>query len=120
MDGQRQHPLVLGGYDREKVIGPNFPQRLDYSEARGCWTGMMATVVNLQVNFRNGSAVSMMPPNLQVPSCIVPQRQLLWEGPADIVWDFQGVTGSPDAGSMPLNGLHALGRKINMTTVRSV
>ncbi|KAK4044744.1 hypothetical protein C8A01DRAFT_42646 [Parachaetomium inaequale] len=103
MDGS----LVLGGYDREKVTGPNFTQPPDYGKSRGCWTGMKTTVVDLHVNFRNGTSVSIMPPNVQVPSCIVPQRQLLWEGLANIVWGFRTVTGTPDAS----------GWKINMTAV---
>ncbi|KAK0619091.1 hypothetical protein B0T14DRAFT_584387 [Immersiella caudata] len=73
--------LFLGGYGREKVIGHNFTQPLDYSEDTGCWTCMKVTVSNLFVNFRNGTDVSIMTRNSAVQCCIVPHRQLLWEAP---------------------------------------
>ncbi|KAK3293754.1 aspartic peptidase domain-containing protein [Chaetomium fimeti] len=84
--------LVLGGYDQEKVIGKNVTQRLDYSEETGCWTGMKVTVSNLLVNFRNGTDFSVMPRDSAVQCCIVPQRQLLWEGPSDMVGTFISAT----------------------------
>ncbi|KAK4234449.1 aspartic peptidase domain-containing protein [Achaetomium macrosporum] len=88
MDGS----LVLGGYDQEKVIGRNVTQPLDYSEDTGCWTGMKVTVSNVVVNFRNGTDYGIMPRNSAVPCCIVPQRQLVWEGPVDIVDAFETAT----------------------------
>ena len=84
--------LVLGGYDQEKVIGKNVTQPLDYGEQTGCWTGMKVTVSDVLVNFRNGSDFSIMPRNSAVQCCIVPQRQLLWEGPSDIVGTFIDAT----------------------------
>ncbi|KAH6848017.1 aspartic peptidase domain-containing protein [Chaetomium sp. MPI-CAGE-AT-0009] len=84
--------LVLGGYDQEKVIGKNVTQRLDYSEETGCWTGMKVTVSDVLVNFRNGSDFSVIPRDSAVQCCIVPQRQLLWEGPSDMVGNFIDAT----------------------------
>lgn len=88
MDGS----LVLGGYDREKVIGRNFTQTLDYSEETGCWTGMKVTVANVFVNFRNGTDVGIMPRNGAIQCCIVPHRQLLWEAPSGIIGAFENAT----------------------------
>ncbi|KAK1830852.1 aspartic peptidase domain-containing protein [Podospora conica] len=107
MDGS----LVLGGYDREKVIGRNFTQPLDYSEETGCWTGMKVTVNNLLVNFRNGSDFSIMPRNSAVQCCIVPQRQLLLEAPSGIVDAFESATQMKNIGSS--FGLHWSARLYN-------
>ncbi|SPQ19645.1 f58b5868-3b7f-4eaf-9a50-02c158bc32bc [Thermothielavioides terrestris] len=84
--------VVLGGYDQEKVIGRNVTQPLDYSEETGCWTGMKVTVSNVLVNFRNGTDYSIMPRNSAVECCIVPQRQLVWEAPVDMVDAFERAT----------------------------
>lgn len=88
MDGH----VVLGGYDQEKVIGPNFTQPLDYSEETGCWTGMKVTISNLLVNFRNGTDFSILPRNSAIQTCIVPHRQLLLEAPSSIVDAFEDAT----------------------------
>lgn len=90
--------LVLGGYDKEKVIGRNVTQPLDYSPDTGCWTGMKVTVSNMLVNFRNGTDVSIMPRNSAARCCIVPQRQLLWEAPDGIVDSFEMATDMESSG----------------------
>ncbi|KAK4243460.1 aspartic peptidase domain-containing protein [Corynascus novoguineensis] len=100
MDGT----IVLGGYDREKVIGNNATQRLDYSEETGCWTGMKVTVSDVVLNFRNGRDYSVMPRNRAVECCIVPQRQLVWEGPFDIVDNLIEATGMNRTGTS--HGVH--------------
>jgi hypothetical protein len=84
--------LVLGGYDQEKIIGSNVTQALDYSDRTGCSTGMMVIVSDILVNFRNGSDHSIMGRNSGVRCCIVPQRQLVWEGPSNMVGDFLEAT----------------------------
>ncbi|AEO71934.1 uncharacterized protein THITE_2148504 [Thermothielavioides terrestris NRRL 8126] len=114
MDGS----LVLGGYDEEKVIGRNFTQPLDYSEETGCWTGMKVTVSDMVLNFRNGTDASIMPHNSAVQCCIVPQRQLLWEAPTDIVGQFEEATGTVDAGYSL--GLNRDARLINMTATPNI
>ena len=107
MDGQ----VVLGGYDREKVIGRNFTQSLDYSEETGCWTGMKVTVSSLFVNFRNGTDFNIMPRNSAIQTCIVPHRQLLLEAPSSIVDAFESATEVQDIG--PSFGLHWSARLFN-------
>jgi len=108
-DGQ----VVLGGYDRDKVIGRNFTQPLDYNEETGCWTGMRVTVSNLFVNFRNGSDFSIMPRNSAIQTCIVPHRQLLLEAPGAIVDAFETAT---QMNIGPSFGLHWSARLFNATT----
>ncbi|KAL2131438.1 hypothetical protein VTI74DRAFT_5107 [Chaetomium olivicolor] len=114
MDGS----IVLGGYDKEKVIGRNFTQPLDYSEETGCWTGMKVTVSDFIVNFKNGTDVSLMPRNSAVTVCIVPQRQLLWEAPAGIIGNFEVATGMIER-NMSF-GLHRDARVVNMSNVQTI
>lgn len=106
--------FVLGGYDKEKVIGRNFTQPLDYSEDTGCWTGMKVTVSDFLVNFRNGTDVSIMPRNSAVKCCIVPQRHLLWETPSSIVEGFEKATKMNSTGLS--FGLHWGGRQYNTSS----
>ncbi|KAH8167523.1 hypothetical protein CIB48_g685 [Xylaria polymorpha] len=84
--------LVLGGYDTQKIIGKNYTQPLDYNDATGCWTGMRVQVSSVKLNIRNGDEVELLPQNTAVNTCIVPQRQLLLEGPGDIVGAFENET----------------------------
>jgi hypothetical protein len=114
MDGS----VVLDGYDEQKVFLDNLTQPLDYYGENGCWTGMMVTVADIKVNFRDGNERSVMPQNVKVSSCIVPQLQLVWEGPPDIISEFQRVTGIEDGGTV--NGFHANARAINASDVSSV
>ncbi|EXJ81473.1 hypothetical protein A1O3_07765 [Capronia epimyces CBS 606.96] len=72
MDGS----LVLGGYDRTKVIGQDLTQNLDFGST-GCWTGTEQTLF---------------PANTVLPVCLVPQRQLLLEAPGSIYSKFENVT----------------------------
>ncbi|KAH6848028.1 aspartic peptidase domain-containing protein [Chaetomium sp. MPI-CAGE-AT-0009] len=116
MDGS----IVLGGYDEEKVIGQNFTERLDYSEGMGCWTGMRVTIVDVIANFNSGNDVSIMSGNSAVRSCIVPQRQLLWEAPSDIASDLRSKTGLVASKAVPGTSFHALSTGINMTATGSV
>ncbi|KAM7211719.1 Aspartic peptidase domain containing protein [Rhypophila decipiens] len=107
MDGH----VVLGGYDEEKVVGANYTQPLDYSEATGCWTGMKATVSGLFVNFRNGTDVDVLPKNSAIRTCIVPHRQLLLEAPGSIVDDVETTMGMSNIG--PSYSLHWSARNYN-------
>ncbi|KAK7990241.1 hypothetical protein PG990_014521 [Apiospora arundinis] len=65
--------VVLGGYDRDKTIGANYTQRLDYSDTTGCWTGMKVTVLDIQIITRDGKSSSLFPPNYLLPVYIVPK-----------------------------------------------
>lgn len=87
MDGS----IVLGGYDRAKIIGQNLTQALDFGPA-GCWTGMMLNIRDIRVNFRTGSEESIFPANTVLPVCLVPQRQLLLEAPSSVYSAFESVT----------------------------
>ncbi|KAI0444574.1 aspartic peptidase domain-containing protein [Xylaria telfairii] len=84
--------LVLGGYDTQKIIGKNYTQPLDYSDTTGCWTGMKVQVSSVKLNILNGDEVELLPQNTIVDTCIVPQRQLLLEGPEAIVDAFENET----------------------------
>lgn len=96
--------VVFGGYDSELVLGHNYTQSLDYSESTGCWTGMKVTITDMVLNIRDGSKVSIFPTNYALPTCIVPQRQLLLEAPSSIVANFEEETGMASIG--PSYGLH--------------
>jgi hypothetical protein len=89
--------VVVGGYDKSKVIGQNYTQALDYS-ATGCWTGMKVNIADLVLNNRNGTDFSLFVANTVLPVCIVPQRQLLLEAPSNIMGGFRILTGVQDIG----------------------
>lgn len=90
--------LVLGGYDTQKVIGRNYTQPLDFSDATGCWTGMKVHISGVKLNLRTGDNVELLPPNTAVDTCIVPQRQLLFEGPQAVIEAFENRTGMSNIG----------------------
>ncbi|KAI1154307.1 acid protease [Nemania diffusa] len=94
MDGS----LIFGGYDSQKVIGKNYTQPLDYSDTNGCWTGMKVHVSSVKLNIRNGDDVELLSTNGAFDTCIVPQRQLLLEGPPDIIKNFENTTGMSNIG----------------------
>jgi hypothetical protein len=94
LDGQ----VVVGGYDQAKVIGQNYTQALDYSNATGCWTGMKVTISDIELVDRNGATTSIFPPNFALPVCIVPQRQLLIEAPETIFDTFENKTATKNIG----------------------
>ena len=102
MDGS----VVMGGYDSSKVIGDNYTEALDYTDAdgSGCWTGMKVVVRDIQLNFRDGSDESIFPVNSAIPFCIVPQRQLLMEAPGALLNQFEALTGFNHTGDS--YGLH--------------
>jgi len=84
--------IVLGGYDREKVVGQNYTQRLDYSEATGCWTGMKITVSGIEANFVNGANKNIIDKDQPLSVCLVPQRQHLLEAPLSVQSAFLAAT----------------------------
>ncbi|PHH81257.1 hypothetical protein CDD83_3633 [Cordyceps sp. RAO-2017] len=100
--------VVLGGYDEAKTIGEPFTAPLEYGDfgasSSGCWTGMKVRITDIQLNKRDGSDVSIMPANTDVPACIVPQRQNLMELPQSVVTKFEDVTGTKSNGTS--DGLH--------------
>ena len=96
--------VVIGGYDSMKVIGLNYTQKLDYSNATGCWTGMKITISGIDLVDRTGSTTSILPSSMRVDVCIVPQRQLLLEAPVAIRDRFENATDTRNIG--PSFGLH--------------
>lgn len=90
--------IVLGGYDSALVTGDNYTQALDYSNSTGCYTGMKVIVTDVVLNNRDGTDVSIMPANYALPVCLVPQRQLLMEGPATILSNFYTSTDTESIG----------------------
>ncbi|KAI1760425.1 acid protease [Hypoxylon sp. FL1150] len=85
--------IVFGGFDQQKTLGKNYTQPLDFSDTTGCWTGMKVQISKLNLNFRNGDDVDLLPANTLIDACIVPQRQLLLEAPGTIVQTFEKETG---------------------------
>lgn len=85
--------VVLGGYNQDQILGDNFTQPLDYSNATGCWTGMKVHVNNITLNLRDGLEVSILADNATFDACIVPQRQLLAEAPSSVLEAFEAETG---------------------------
>ncbi|KAK8848342.1 aspartic peptidase domain-containing protein [Apiospora arundinis] len=96
--------VVLGGYDRDKTIGANYTQRLDYSDTTGCWTGMKVTVLDIQIITRDGKSSSLFPPNYSLPVYIVPQRQLLIEAPWSVATQFEQLTQTSHVTDTGING----------------
>ncbi|KAM4055245.1 aspartic-type endopeptidase [Hirsutella rhossiliensis] len=99
--------LVVGGYDKEKTIGPNFTAPLDYGDfgdPSGCWTGMKVHITDIQLNNLDGSDVSLLPSSANMPACIVPQRQSLMEVPRPLLHKFERVTRTKSNGTS--SGLH--------------
>lgn len=90
--------LVLGGYNSDLTLQQNYTQALDYSDGTGCWTGMKVTVIDIILNFRDGTDTSIFPSNYALPCCIVPQRQLLIEAPVAILESFENKTGMASQG----------------------
>jgi hypothetical protein len=90
--------VVVGGYDQEKVIGQNYTQALDYSDATGCYTGMKVTISDIELVDRNGATASLFPSNYALPICIVPQRQLLMQAPHTIFATFENKTATTSTG----------------------
>jgi Eukaryotic aspartyl protease len=95
--------VVIGGYDKRKVLGQNHTQALDY-RSTGCWTGMRLDISDIKVNFRSGKDISIFPANTVLPSCIVPQRQLMVEMPGFMYKNFESATNTTNIG--PSFGLH--------------
>lgn len=99
--------LVVGGYDKEKTIGPNFTAPLDYGDfgdPSGCWTGIKVQITDIQLNNPDGSDVSLMSSSAKMPACIVPQRQSLMEIPQSLLTKFERATQTRSNGTS--SGLH--------------
>lgn len=92
--------IVFGGYDSELTLGENHTAPLDYSDADGivCGTGMKVNITEIVLSGRTGTDHTIFPKSIGLPACIVPQRQLLLEGPGSILENFENATGMSNMG----------------------
>ncbi|KKA17825.1 hypothetical protein T310_8237 [Rasamsonia emersonii CBS 393.64] len=76
--------FVLGGYDRAKVTGNNHTQALS-SLKPTCKTGMLVTIVDMQLNFPNGTSPSLFNGTLSaaMSACIQPDFPVIMTMPYD-------------------------------------
>lgn len=98
--------VVFGGYDTAKVAGPNYTQALDFTAHNlgGCWTGMKVYVTDIRFYMPTGGSKSVFGNGLALPFCIVPQRQLLLEGPGWIRDSFDVLSKTQSMGNS--TGVH--------------
>ncbi|KAI1130150.1 aspartic peptidase domain-containing protein [Nemania abortiva] len=52
----------------------------------------------VRLNLRTGDDLELLPPNAAFDACVVPQRQLLLEGPPSIISEFENTTGMSNIG----------------------
>lgn len=86
--------FVFGGYDRAKVSGANYTQRLSSSEPN-CGTSMVVTITNIVLNFANGTDASLFDgiQSSAIAACIVPDYPVLMTMPLDPYFSsFQTLT----------------------------
>ncbi|KAI0893467.1 acid protease [Annulohypoxylon nitens] len=105
--------IVFGGYDQQKTIGKGYTHSLDFSEDSGCRTGMRVYITKLTLHSTNVSNAELLEPTTQIIACIVPQHQLLLDGPASVSSNFRDYTGM-----RPINfsgGLHKGASQYNMS-----
>lgn len=76
--------IVFGGYDRAKVTGRPLKQPLTTNRSV-CPTGMLVTIVDLILNFPNGTNASLFSPSksTSISACIVPDYPVLMTLPLD-------------------------------------
>ncbi|KAF6809608.1 hypothetical protein CSOJ01_06780 [Colletotrichum sojae] len=100
--------LLIGGYDAEKAKGRGYTMPLNFSREGGCTTGMRVTLSNVEINFRNGSHRSMIPPRKTLTTCLVPHGRILWDNVPEIIWqDFwETMQHSKRLPRMDWNGIH--------------
>ncbi|KAI2473152.1 acid protease [Annulohypoxylon bovei var. microspora] len=84
--------VAFGGYDQQKTIGSNYTQSLDFSETTGCWTGMKVRISKITLHNPDIHDVGLLEPSTELVACIVPQHQLLLEGPVSILNWFEYYT----------------------------
>ncbi|KAK7214473.1 hypothetical protein V2G26_002476 [Clonostachys chloroleuca] len=100
--------VVIGGYDKKRIIEPNVTAPLkygDYSKSDGCFTGIRIVISDITVNFTDGSKKSIFPNNDKLHACLAPQRPSLLEPPRKYLDKFEEVTGTKHNGNTS-NGFH--------------
>lgn len=85
MDGS----FVFGGYDRAKVKGKNYTRPLSTLKPT-CTTGMLVTIVDIRLNFPNGSSPSLFtgPQSAAMSACIEPDFPVLMTMPYDPYYEY--------------------------------
>ncbi|PHH78218.1 hypothetical protein CDD83_4002 [Cordyceps sp. RAO-2017] len=74
--------LVLGGYDKAKTYGNGI--KLQMSAKKDCSTRMLVSLVDITLNFPNGTNVSLFPHQNggdQLRACLMPERPILMDMP---------------------------------------
>ncbi|RSL86447.1 hypothetical protein CEP51_002821 [Fusarium floridanum] len=81
---QKGGSFVLGGYDRAKALGDGLTTRL--SNYAGCSTGMVVSILDMVLNFPNGTDVSLFEDDnggTALQACIVPDLPNVMAMPYD-------------------------------------
>ncbi|KAI1265538.1 aspartic peptidase domain-containing protein [Xylariaceae sp. FL1019] len=92
-DTQLDGTFMFGGYDRAKVAGEGFTQKLRWDPS--CPTSMFVTIEDIVLNFPNGtdSSIVAKTSNGSFPACIVPDYPVLMTLPTNPYFDkFQEYT----------------------------
>ncbi|ODA76488.1 hypothetical protein RJ55_07758 [Drechmeria coniospora] len=100
--------FVLGGYDKAKTIGNGRTGRLSHPVE--CPTRMMVSILDVVVNFPNGTDASVFPTSGgTLRACIIPERPIVMELPADpyfgnLLRAIENEVTGLDSGNAILNG----------------
>ncbi|PVH70383.1 acid protease [Cadophora sp. DSE1049] len=87
--------FVFGGYDRAKVMGPNYTRSLSTSKT-ACTTELLVTITDMILNFPNGTDASLFggAQSSALAACIVPTYPVLMTIPTNPYFDtFEFTTG---------------------------
>ena len=88
--------LVLGGYDKAKVVGNNHTDRIRREDSGGCTTGILPKISDMILNFPNGTNASLLSGKSKstvLRACIVPDYPVLMTIPTDPYFNsFRAIT----------------------------
>ncbi|KAK2787604.1 hypothetical protein FQN53_005054 [Emmonsiellopsis sp. PD_33] len=90
--------FVFGGYDRAKISGEGYTQRISYSKTE-CPSGLLVTITDLVLNFSNGTNESLFDDvqSTAMSACIVPDYPVLMTLPNDpYFYKFEALTQASD------------------------
>ncbi|KAI1204291.1 aspartic peptidase domain-containing protein [Annulohypoxylon truncatum] len=107
--------VVFGGYDQQKTAGKGYTQPLDSSEDAGCSTGMAVQISKLTLHNFYVETADLLESSTRIMACIVPQHELLLNGPASIIDSFQDSTGLKAVNYS--HGLHRGASQYNISEV---
>ncbi|KEZ39510.1 putative Aspartic-type endopeptidase [Scedosporium apiospermum] len=92
-NAQLDGSFILGGYDRAKVKGGGYTERL--STNPNCRSQILVTITDISLNFPNGTDASLFPKGLSssIPACLVPDYPALMKMPRKPCFDnFERLT----------------------------